>query len=525
VVNGTESFTDITTLMASQQDISNAAVVQCRTCHDKHNPDTLLGSKASGLPSAWSDEFKTCNACHQLLKTDNTRNDASFHNPSVNTREGSIARIIADTHFDDPATTDIEGYIIDPTSKHNPGRGNTNSGTCRDCHNPHNADTTINSQWSNSAHGGFIATVKDANGNGAVKDSTAPAWAHYDFKLSNRAACQRCHTATGFRNMANNPAGYDPANNVFVASGSQKEMLYCWACHTSNKGNLRNPGQFVIPPSYAFPDGRSIPADLSGSFICLNCHSGRETGQYIKNTFTDASVKGSNFGVFNSHYLAAGGILLRTVGYEYAGRDYSNSSAFKHDIVGIVSVGSGTNGPCVGCHMKSQESHLFEAVKKDANGVITEIPALANVCATCHGVITDGMSVTVLNTLDQGYNSSLGALQDFLGKKGIFYNKAAHPYFYSTSDPSLQTSTNAFTNWANLNTVGAAFNLNLLAHQPGAFAHNSLYTKRLLYDSIDLIDDGVLNNSVQSSLDALPSENPYKQGAAQFLLSATGGRP
>jgi nitrate/TMAO reductase-like tetraheme cytochrome c subunit len=542
LANGTESFSGINTIMTGQQDIGNPSVVQCRTCHDKHNPNTLLGSKASGLPAAWSGEFKTCNSCHQLLRTDNTKNAASFHDPSVNTQEGKVDWIITDTHYDDPSTADIEGYIIDPASTHSPSQGNTNSGTCRDCHNPHNADTTINKQWANSAHGGFIATVKDAAGNGAVKDSTAPAWAHYDFKAlttpgasSDRRDCHRCHTATGFRNMANNPVGYDAGKNLFVASGNQKEMLYCWACHTSNEGNLRSPGQFVLPTStnadgtkyspYVIPPGRSIPNNLSGSFICLNCHSGRETGEYIKGSFTQADITGKNFGTFNSHYLAAGGILLRTVGYEYNGKDYANSDTFEHDLIGIVVEGTGSNGPCVGCHMKSSESHLFEAVKRDMNGLIIEIPALDAVCSKCHGVITDKMSVAALNNLDTGYNSALGVVQGLLSGKGISYNKATYPYFFKTADPSQQVSANAFTNWPNINTLGAAFNLNLLAHQPGAFAHNSAYTRRLLYDSIDFLDDGSLNDSVQTTLNGLPNDNPYKQAAIQFLLGPTGGRP
>ena len=160
--------------------------------------------------------------------------------------------------------------------------------------------------------------------------------------------------------------------------------------------------------------------------------------------------------------------------------------------------------------MKSSESHLFEAAKKDASGFITEIPALETVCQKCHGVITDIMSTAVLNDLDSGYNASLSVLTAMLANKGIYYNKAAHPYFYNTPDPALQISDNAFTNWPNLNTLGAAFNLNLLAHHPGAFAH---------------LDDGALNNSVQASLNALPESDPAKEGAIQFLLNAAGGRP
>jgi hypothetical protein len=38
--------------------------------------------------------------------------------------------------------------------------------------------------------------------------------------------------------------------------------------------------------------------------------------------------------------------------------------------------------------------------------------------------------------------------------------------------------------------MGAAFNLNLLFRDYGGFAHNDLYAKRLIFDSIDWLDGG-----------------------------------
>lgn len=67
------------------------------------------------------------------------------------------------------------------------------------------------------------------------------------------------------------------------------------------------------------------------------------------------------------------------------------------------------------------------------------------------------------------------------------------------------------------NTMGAAFNLNLLEHDPGAYVHNRTYVKRLIYDSLDWTDDGLMNYSVGATLNALGSE-PYKTKAMQYLL-------
>jgi hypothetical protein len=69
------------------------------------------------------------------------------------------------------------------------------------------------------------------------------------------------------------------------------------------------------------------------------------------------------------------------------------------------------------------------------------------------------------------------------------------------------------------NNMGAAFNFNLLEHDPGAYIHNRTYVKRLLYDAIDWIDDNALNYSVGASLDALSdSAYAWKAGAVSYLL-------
>lgn len=550
-VNGAATYDQIGVALDSASPLSAAATsnVQCRTCHDAHHPLKLLGSETIGLPGTWSDEFKTCTSCHQLLNASGnlladqgaagnlvSGEDVTsyvYHDPAVNSH-GNVDEIITDTHYDDPTTADkIEGYVIDPTSTHSGSSGNTNSGACRDCHNPHDADTTVHNQWAQSAHGGHIATVKAAAAipgdpgkhTAGVTETEGPAWVHYDFKnpslpppAPDTTPCQYCHTATGFRNYANSPATYDPANNYdlfdetdnFVATGEQREMLYCWACHTANVANaaytdnpygLRDPGAFSsIEATYTVPAGRTI-SDLEGSNMCLVCHSGRTTGEYVKGLDWATQISGNNFSGFNSHYLAAGGIIFRMVGYEYLGRDYANSY-FQHGDCGTTSApGTGSNGPCVSCHMETDEGHLFEAVEKDAGGVITAIAS--EVCVTCH-VAGSGIAVTTadLNTLSDGYEAAVQALEDQLAANGIYYGP--YPYFYS--DAGLTTP---YTAWPNdgvggngSNTLAAAFNFVLLEHEPGGYAHNQLYAKRLIYDSIDWLDDGTLNSSVAATLGA-----------------------
>jgi hypothetical protein len=45
-------------------------------------------------------------------------------------------------------------------------------------------------------------------------------------------------------------------------------------------------------------------------------------------------------------------------------------------------------------------------------------------------------------------------------------------------------------------TMGSVYNFYMLYYDPGAFAHNRRYVKRLVFDSMDWLDDGILNKSV-----------------------------
>lgn len=509
LADGTAGYDELGEVFAGIPDLSGATGVQCSTCHDAHNPHLLLGAKASGLPETWSDEFKTCTSCHQLLKADGTLLTEGYHDPAVNSH-GSLEEVITDTHFDDPETQAIEGYVVDPASDHTGTGGNSISGTCRDCHNPHDADITVHLQWAHSAHGGHIAEVKEADPQAGVGEEEGAAWYHYDFKGDSRASCAYCHTATGFRNFANDPAGYDPAENVFVATGEQRELLYCWACHTSNVGGLRDPGPFAGTADFSQPADRIAGvADLAGSNICLVCHAGRQSGTMLKELDFAAEIAGSTFGSFNPHYLSAGGTIFRLTGYEYHGRDYADSY-FKHGLIGTDDApGTGENGPCVACHMQTEEGHSFLAVTDDhGSGEITAITAWTQICSGCHA---DAMAVTPesLNELRAGFEASLDALKDQLAARGI-YMGSSYPYFFSTADPAGQNMANAFKAWPDHDTIGAAFNLSLLSHEPGAYVHNQLYARRLIYDAIDYLDDGVLNSSVPATLGAGPAYDYLK---------------
>ena len=223
-------------------------------------------------------------------------------------------------------------------------------------------------EWGRSAHGGYLLEVKERDLSAAISEDVAPAWVHYDFKQPNWKVCQKCHTSTGFRNFASDPDNYNPANNTFLLSGQQKELLYCWACHKveDRSFGLRNPGKFEKTAEYSEPADRiSAVPDLGEANLCMVCHSGRISGEAIKKA---EDIK-KHFGAFNSHYLAAGGIIFRTLPYEFDGRGYTDFNPHQN-----------IDGLCIACHMPN-EDHTFEAVVEE-NGKV-EIKA-KSVCEKCH---------------------------------------------------------------------------------------------------------------------------------------------
>jgi hypothetical protein len=71
--------------------------------------------------------------------------------------------------------------------------------------------------------------------------------------------------------------------------------------------------------------------------------------------------------------------------------------------------------------------------------------------------------------------------------------------------------------------MGAAFNLNLLHHEPGAYAHNRLYVKLLIFDSIDWLDNNALDGRI--NLTSHPEAARYLQGDGDTSNDDNVSRP
>lgn len=478
--------------------LGTGAGVGCEACHgngSEHNGIGPIGSMANGYfakpaTAGQSSQYNTCTGCHLL--------PPGRHSTSPN-------RWIIDTHFDNGARavgSNIQGYVL---------RKPLNT-SCSECHVAHEFNNKINSEWKASAHG----------------DMTGEAWKHYKWTGTDRKACQRCHTTTGYTNFIGNIAGYNPDMNYdvnnpdhFYAVDNQSEMLYCTGCHSDVTGGVvRNPGRL----SLKYADNTTVVfPEFAKSNGCAACHSGTDRGSEIANS----TANFTNTAFVNSHYFATAATIAKSSGYEFDNLAYDNPADYLHDKIGVNdNAGTGFSGPCVGCHMTPADGtkHLFQVVSTDNTGAITAIRSQA-VCENCHAMDAVGLEAKKVE-----YAQALEALQAVMASRNFFFANA-YPYIFKTADNTSRT--NGVTNWVIDNTVanngknnmGACFNFNLLAHEPGAFTHNSFYARRLIYDSIDWLDNFAMDDSVLATLTSPPyATQPFTAGAINFI-SPTGLRP
>jgi hypothetical protein len=173
----------------------------------------------------------------------------------------------------------------------------------------------------------------------------------------------------------------------------------------------------------------------------------------------------------------------------------------------------------------------------------------SSTCNVCHDWGAGFDYLWYLNDVRLAYEAGLVALEAQLEAKG-YYFRQCHPYFYneacecvSTGDPDdpgipncIRTSKtvtgNDVRDWMSpgdlgpgdtivdtaKHNMGAAFNFNMLKHDPGAFAHHSFYTKWLVYDSLDWLDDNSLGNDwVANTLPTLGLGSTVENRVVEFF--------
>lgn len=418
----------------------------CQSCHDPTDSKHYTVKRPTSV----------CQPCHAIASPLTHAADEALasqclgcHNP----HSGAVTGVNIARHFDGSFGGNAQ-YV-------------SHGASCSDCHadNSFSANAEILDDFAASGHA----------------DVTSPAWASNELHDWVNSDCRPCHTRVGFVDALT-------GTSTTIPPGEPGQILACNACHTSVVDGALRPSEAVQATFVNGLSGSSVFPASRSSNLCIRCHSGRSGGSTIKNSTADFG----NTSFINSHYLAAGATLFRSA-YEYAGRIYS-SAPYQH-----WAVGGDNGGPCIHCHLATPDSHLFQPVAKDETGAITALTATS--CDDCHQDLTPaGMNDRVA-----GFAAAAEALRAQLSARGIHFG-AAHPYFYTAPYEPGGINT-ALKNWDGVypgqgkNVMGAAYNLNLLLHEPGAWAHNQRYARRLIFDSMDFIADGALNEMVD--IDAL----------------------
>ena len=527
-------------LVASYTGNTVRPVVGCESCHgggDVHYaaggagyigfatlPAAVIGTTSTVSASA---QFRTCTSCHELLdRLDPASTTTATTSPHDTGGAFPInaGQSITDTHFATPGdwsgtdALDITGYAMDYSSEK----------VCTNCHNPHKAPDQ-NREWAQSAHGDM---------NGVKTDYWSGAWAHYDWSQSNRAACQRCHTTSGFAAYADALRTGDLARATGISDGAIKviatattpswkpEMLQCWGCHTDNKGTRRNPGQRTTDYGYV-SSGKTYAIasytypDVADSNICMTCHTGRESGETLlglndSKLLAAGAISVFNFassGFINSHYLTGGGTVFTATGFEFPGRDYENLSSYRHEQIGTAALPfSGSGGPCVGCHMSrpgGNGDHLFLPVTRSST-TIGHIDGIASeVCIYCHTVSGAGGLEDLINERKEEFEEAIEATAYVVGANLDMFFMEAYPYWYQ-----LRTRTAYDGAYVTVNKGSAAVSGTLSIWSAGttSVAVGSDYFK--------VNDDGGLYKIVGATSNSLTLESAY-QGASGAGLAYT----
>ena len=456
-----------------------------------------------------------CNDCHNV--GDHPGNGALPAIPNntvcVTCHTAKVAMSTQSAHFGTISTASYTGLPLARLANGlvNPATGDPSSSSCNGCHNPHDMTSllSVNKQWAQSAHG----AISDVpfNEQAFIKSTS----------------CNRCHSGTGFRYyMNNNKTAITAA--VLGKYSSAREAIGCSACHVDYSWKritgLATFTTFSTPYTRSSTVGGTIskafPTNVGDTGLCIPCHAGRNGGGAVQ-----AITNPANASLPTPHYLAAAGMMylksafinFTTLSATIGTSTYAKSLTSSDDISGGVTsthrkLGTtaingdshnpsffvpgnlDSNGPCVTCHMTAGHTLQIDG------------PTYTKVCSNCHTseggtpLTADNFRTVFLDPQSEAFQNTLSYAKSLLSTRyKITYDPANYPYLYDQNAGNAAvkdwTRGGTLTNASAIKLMGAAYNILLIDKEPAAYVHARTYTRRLLYDTIDFLDDGVMNLS------------------------------
>lgn len=277
-------------------------------------------------------------------------------------------------------------------------------------------------------------------GDGPHFDGAKEAFRHWDEDAEVSSSCAKCHGRYGLAEFLN--YGNDRTTEVMG------DGMACINCH-----GIDDEGRTDYSEIWDTGDGVVFPSEAEASLnnnshLCMNCHSGRESG--------DSVVPGR---FSNIHYYPAAAVFFGADvkgGYEYAGNSYAGQNLYPSHPAELAN--------CTGCHiqMDNRIKHQFK-------------PSL-DLCQWCH----NGASFEELSGSPANYHALIKTLADKL---------AAQIQAYANANDMTAVHLDNYPYWSGTSTwdiklAAAAYNYQIYLKEPAAYMHNGAYLAQLLYDGI-----------------------------------------
>ncbi|MBE2270394.1 MAG: cytochrome c3 family protein [Anaerolinea sp.] len=340
-------------------------------------------------------------------------------------------------------------------------------------------------------------------------DFTAEAFRHWDSEGEIPENCAKCHSTPGYLDYM----GADGSEFGSVdAPAELGSLVTCDACHDPIARDLT---------TVQFPSG-AVVEDGTDATRCMQCHQGRASTDSVNARLTELALVESpdtvnpELGFINIHYYAAAASLYGSEargGYQYDGQIYQ----MRNNHVPGFDTCSDCHNPhsleinvelCADCHEDVESVEDLQFIRM--NGSLSDYDGDED--------INEGIAEEIAGLQEILYESIQTYATEISGV-GIVYESHSHPYWFidgngngevDEGEVSGDTRYNAFT--ANL--LRAAYNYQVVAKDPGGYAHNPQYMIHLLYDSIES-----LSVALQTEVEGIVRNDP-----GHFNISAEAFR-
>ncbi len=321
----------------------------------------------------------------------------------------------------------------------------------------------------------------------AHADSTSEAFTHWDAATPAEIPvdCAKCHSKTGFMDFL----GIDETTADKVDKPAPiGSTITCFVCHNEATDQLT---------SVVFSSGVRM-RELGPEARCIQCHQGRASTATVEQAIAEAGMPAADsvsaeLTFITSHWTSAATPFGSEVhgAYEYTGKSYQGRYLRGDEFF-----------TCMDCHDQHSLALKFETCM-DCHTIIGAKAQDIRVNTTDYdgdGNIHEGIAYEI-TALHEALYAAIQNYASAVAGTPIVFDLATYPYFFIDSnyngnpDVDELVRDNQYDAWTPT-LLRAAYNYNYIAHDPGAFAHNSTYSLQILFDSLADIG-GDTNNMIR----------------------------